>query len=48
MILITDKGYENLSAFVPSEVQDLETLMAETGFAERERRKSSSSVSRQR
>ena len=48
MILITDKGYENLSAFVPSEVQDIETLMAETGFAERERRKSSSSVSRQR
>ncbi len=48
MILITDKGYENLSAFVPSEVQDIETLMAETGFAERGRRKSSSSVSRQR
>jgi Xaa-Pro aminopeptidase len=28
MILITDKGYENLSAFVPVEMADIEKLMA--------------------
>jgi Xaa-Pro aminopeptidase len=37
MILITDKGYENLSSFVPMEVADIEKLMAETGFAEKPR-----------
>jgi Xaa-Pro aminopeptidase len=44
MILITEKGYENLSAFVPAEIEDIEKLMAETGFAERERLKSSPSA----
>lgn len=38
VILITPTGYENLSAFVPVEVDDIEKLMAESGFAERERR----------
>ena len=37
MILITDKGFENLSSFVPMEVADIEKLMAETGFAEKPR-----------
>ena len=31
MILITEKGYENLSAFVPIEVKDIEKLMAARG-----------------
>ena len=35
MILITGTGYENLSAFVPAEVEAIEKLMAERGFAER-------------
>jgi Xaa-Pro aminopeptidase len=34
VILITPTGYENLSAFVPVEVADIEKLMAETGFAQ--------------
>jgi Xaa-Pro aminopeptidase len=34
VILITSTGYENLSAFVPVEVADIEKLMAETGFAQ--------------
>jgi Xaa-Pro aminopeptidase len=38
MILITATGYENLSAFAPMEVADIEKLMAETGFAERQRK----------
>ena len=29
MLLITDNGYENLSAFVPTEVADIEKLMAD-------------------
>jgi Xaa-Pro aminopeptidase len=37
MILITETGYENLSAFVPMEVADIEKLMAESGFAEKPR-----------
>jgi Xaa-Pro aminopeptidase len=37
MILITETGYENLSSFVPMEVEEIEKLMAETGFAERAR-----------
>jgi Xaa-Pro aminopeptidase len=37
VILITATGYENLSSFAPVEVADIEKLMAETGFAERER-----------
>jgi Xaa-Pro aminopeptidase len=28
MLLITDKGYENLSAFVPIEINDIEKLMS--------------------
>ena len=34
MILVTDSGYENLSAFVPIEVKDIETLMAEPGLSD--------------
>ncbi len=34
MILITETGYENLSAFVPIEVKDIETLMAESGLSD--------------
>ena len=44
VILITPSGYENLSAFVPAEVADIEKLMAETGFAERERTPSSAAA----
>lgn len=33
MILITPTGYENLSAFAPVEVADIEKLMAESGVA---------------
>lgn len=38
-ILVTEAGYENISGFVPVEIADIQKLMAETGFAERERRK---------
>jgi len=34
MILITETGYENLSASVPIEVKDIETLMAESGLSD--------------
>ena len=34
VILITPTGYENLSAFVPMEVADIEKLMAEPGIAQ--------------
>lgn len=34
MILITDKGYENLSAFVPIEIAAIEKLMAEPGLSD--------------
>lgn len=34
MILVTETGYENLSAFVPVEVKDIETLMAEPGLSD--------------
>ncbi len=34
VILITENGYEVLSGFVPIEIQDIERLMAEVGFAE--------------
>lgn len=36
VILITDKGYENLSAFVPFEIADIEKLMAEPGLSEKQ------------
>ena len=32
MILITDTGYENLSAFVPVEIDEIEKLMAKHGL----------------
>lgn len=31
-LVITDKGYENMSAFVPIEIADIEKLMKEPGF----------------
>jgi Xaa-Pro aminopeptidase len=34
VILITETGYENLSAFVPIEVADIEKLMAEPGLSD--------------
>ena len=34
VILITNNGYENLSAFVPSEIKDIERLMAERGLSD--------------
>jgi Xaa-Pro aminopeptidase len=36
-ILVTETGYENLSAFVPVEIADVEKLMAETGLTEKGR-----------
>jgi Xaa-Pro aminopeptidase len=35
VILITETGYENLSAFVPVEIAEIEKLMAEPGLSER-------------
>jgi Xaa-Pro aminopeptidase len=35
MILITDAGYENLSAFVPIDIADIEKRMAEPGLRDR-------------
>jgi Xaa-Pro aminopeptidase len=32
MILMTESGYENLSAFVPVEIADIERLMAQPGL----------------
>src|SRR5262245_18019121 len=34
MLLITENGYENLSAFVPIEIADIEKLMKEPGLSE--------------
>jgi Xaa-Pro aminopeptidase len=34
MLLITPSGYENLSAFVPIEIEDIEKLMAEPGLSD--------------
>jgi Xaa-Pro aminopeptidase len=34
-LLITETGYENLSEFVPIEIEDIEKVMAEVGFAEK-------------
>jgi len=36
VILITEKGYENLSVFVPFEIADIEKLMAEPGLSDRQ------------
>jgi Xaa-Pro aminopeptidase len=35
VILITERGFENLSAFVPIEIADLERLMREPGLSDR-------------
>ncbi|MEK6301125.1 MAG: Xaa-Pro peptidase family protein [Acidobacteriota bacterium] len=35
VILMTENGYENLSAFVPSEIADIEKLMAEPGLSDK-------------
>jgi Xaa-Pro aminopeptidase len=35
VILITETGYENMSAFVPMDIDGIERLMAETGMFER-------------
>ena len=34
MILITPTGYENMSAFVPVEIADIEKLMKEPGLSD--------------
>jgi hypothetical protein len=34
MLLVTDTGYENLSAFVPVEIDDIEKLMAQPGLSD--------------
>jgi len=38
VILMTETGYENLSAFVPVEIADIEKLMAEPGLSDKERK----------
>ena len=35
VILMTEIGYENLSAFVPVEITEIEKLMAEPGLSEK-------------
>jgi Xaa-Pro aminopeptidase len=39
VILITETGYENLSAFVPVEIAEIEKLMAEPGLSDKPRKK---------
>jgi len=34
MLLITESGYENLSAFVPVEIDEIEKLMAQPGLSD--------------
>ena len=36
VILITSTGYENLSAFVPVEIAEIEKLMAEPGLSDKQ------------
>lgn len=38
VILMTENGYENLSAFVPFEIADIERLMAEPGLSDKQGR----------
>jgi len=38
VILITETGYENLSAFVPIEIAEIEKLMAEPGLSDKKRK----------
>jgi len=45
VILVTEKGYENMSAFAPMDVAGIEKLMAETGFAEKIARKPGTTLS---
>ena len=42
MLLVTDTGYENMSAFAPVEAGDIEKLMAETGMGGQKGRKTGS------
>ena len=46
MILITERGYENLSAFAPMDVAGIEKVMAEAGFAEKGARKPGTTMAR--
>ncbi|HKQ93422.1 MAG TPA: M24 family metallopeptidase, partial [Blastocatellia bacterium] len=39
VILITETGYENLSAFVPIEIAEIEKLMAEPGLSDNQRKR---------
>jgi Xaa-Pro aminopeptidase len=38
VILITETGYENMSAFAPVEISDIEKLMAEPGLSDKQRK----------
>jgi Xaa-Pro aminopeptidase len=38
VILMTETGYENLSAFVPVEIVDIEHLMVESGLSEKQKK----------
>lgn len=38
VILMTENGYENLSAFVPVEISEIERLMAESGLSEKQKK----------
>ena len=38
VILITETGYENLSAFLPVEIAEIEKLMAEPGLSDKQRK----------
>jgi Xaa-Pro aminopeptidase len=44
VILITDTGYENLSAFVPVEIVDIEKLMAEPGLSDKQIKTTSAKI----
>jgi hypothetical protein len=35
---MTETGYENLSAFVPVEIADIEHLMVESGLSEKQKK----------
>lgn len=41
VILITQTGYENLSAFIPVEIAEIEKLMADPGLSEKQRKPTS-------
>ena len=38
VILITESAYENLSAFVPIEIADIEKLMSEPGLSDKQQK----------